>query len=124
MLPQRKCGSLIHTMAPTLSPSQLDEATRTRLTEIWQRLLPQTLERLELLDRAARAAAAGDLTPALHSEAVSSAHKFAGSLGTFGFEQGTRLARELQAALSAEEPDACALTDLIARLREAIFPNL
>jgi HPt (histidine-containing phosphotransfer) domain-containing protein len=78
-------------------------------------------ERLVTLDRAAAAASAGTLDEALHAEAASTGHKLAGSLGMYGYDEGTRIAREIEVLLGGKvEP--LRLAALIAELRGAIFP--
>jgi HPt (histidine-containing phosphotransfer) domain-containing protein len=93
-------------------------ATQKMIAALWQRNLPQALERLALLDQAA----AGPLTPELQQQAAATAHKLAGSLGMFGFHEGTLLARELEQQLESSTPDPIQLSALSARLREALFP--
>lgn len=95
----------------------------SKLAEIWQRRLPQTLQRLEQLDRAASAAATGTLTAAQQAEAAATAHTFAGSLGMFGYQQATDLARELDQLWSSSSPHPADLADLTIRLRQSIFPE-
>ena len=90
------------------------------LAAIWQRNRPQTLERLALLDRAA---AAVPLSPALQAEATVTAHKLAGTLGMFGFAQGTELARALELELEREAPDQVRLAALTNELRKLVFPE-
>ncbi len=87
------------------------------LAPLWQRNLPQLEARLELLDQAA---AAEPLTEELRLEAQSVAHKLAGSLGMFGYHEGTRIARELEQALEAETP--AELGQLVQALRASLFP--
>jgi HPt (histidine-containing phosphotransfer) domain-containing protein len=68
---------------------------------IWQRNLPQTRERVALLQRAAsQLTETRTLDTELHTEALSTAHKLAGSLGMFGFTAGTEHARAIEAELS------------------------
>ena len=50
------------------------------------------------------------------------AHKLAGSLGMYGYDEGTRVARELELLLEGAAPDAERLRELAARLRRAVFP--
>ena len=92
------------------------------IAALWQRNQPLVLERLALLDRAAADAVAGTLTPALREEAASTAHKLAGSLGMFGFHEGTRLARELELQLESPEPNPAIVGTLATQLRHALFP--
>ena len=78
-------------------------------------------ERLSALDVAATSAQAGQLDTVQHSLAVDAAHKFAGSLGMFGFPEGTEAAREIEHRLLAEEElDSERLTHLIRRLHQLL----
>ena len=91
-------------------------STEKLIAALWRRNLPQTLDRLDLLDRAAS-------TPALYAEAAAVAHKLAGSLGMFGFHEGTDLARQLEQLLEAPKPDPATLATLTAQLRRSLFPD-
>lgn len=68
---------------------------------MWKKFLPEIRHRAEVLEQAAQAAAAGNLTQSDRHEAQSAAHKLAGTLGTFGLGKGTKLARELEQIFSA-----------------------
>lgn len=98
------------------------DKTATLLAALWVRNRPMVEERLVTLDRAAAAAAAGALAEELRADAAGNAHKLAGSLGMYGFDEGTRVAREIEVLLSGAAPDAARLSSLIAELRGAIFP--
>lgn len=78
-------------------PSELAAA----LAQLWQKFLPEMTARVSVLESAAAACAAANLTPAQQQAAASAAHKLAGVLGTFGLAQGTALARELETLYSA-----------------------
>jgi HPt (histidine-containing phosphotransfer) domain-containing protein len=97
--------------------------TQKLIAALWQRNQPQILERLAILDRAAAEAAAARLSPILREQAAEVAHKLAGSLGMFGFEQGTRFARELEQHLESPEPDALILATLTVELRKILYPD-
>ncbi len=101
----------------TLSPPN----TQLRMMEIWRRNRPQVLERLDLLDRIAKS---DPLPDSLRQEASSIAHKLAGSLGMFGFAEGTRLARLLEQHLDESEPNRETLAALSIQLRETLFPAI
>ena len=81
------------------------EATRAKteamLKELWRRKLPAVREHLTLLDRTAEMLQDASLTAPLRTDAAISAHKLAGSLGMFGFPEGTRIARSLEHLLDA-----------------------
>lgn len=106
-------------MSQTVPSRQAAEKTQALLADLWRRKRPVVEERLAVLERAATAQ---PLTEALRSEAHDVAHKLAGSLGMFGFEQGTRLARELELLLEEPTPDTVKLAELTMQLRELLFP--
>ncbi|WP_146072243.1 Hpt domain-containing protein [Bryocella elongata] len=88
---------------------------------IWERNLPLMRERLDLLDRATLAVEEGSLAPELRSEAASTAHKLAGSLGMYGYAEGTDLARHLEHALAGpDDINAVEMHDLTKALRETL----
>jgi hypothetical protein len=98
----------------------VDEGNEPMLAAIWQRHLPVVIARLDLLDRAA---AAGALNDELREEAGGVAHKLAGSLGMYGYDEGTRIAREIEVMLLDEHSsDLERLGKLATELRRAIFP--
>jgi len=80
------------------------EATRKMLAALWERSLPVLRERCALLERAATAAQAGTLTLELRAEAMGIAHKLSGSLGMFGYPEGTDFARRIEEHLEAPGP--------------------
>ncbi|MFN7974620.1 MAG: Hpt domain-containing protein [Acidobacteriota bacterium] len=59
------------------------------------RLKGSVMKRLEALEKATRGFKAA-LDPTARAEAERTAHMLAGSLGTLGFPEGTRLAREIE----------------------------
>ena len=100
-----------------------DEKTALLLAAIWQRNRALVEERIALLDRAAAMAEEGSLDDSLCQDACSAAHKLAGSLGMYGFDEGTRIARQMEVLLGEAAPDSARLSDLIAALRKAILPE-
>lgn len=93
------------------------------LDRMWVKFLPDLRERVSVLDGAARALAAGELKDELRGQARGSAHKLAGTLGTFGLDRGTELARELESRYAAGAlgpADAAALAGTAAEIRAMI----
>ncbi|HXR38526.1 MAG TPA: Hpt domain-containing protein [Terracidiphilus sp.] len=91
-------------------------ALSAALDRLWTQFLPQMQERVEILETAAQAFAAGPLPIERQQEAQAAAHKLAGVLGTFGLTRGTELARELEIVYSRQiEPGS----DLAERLASA-----
>lgn len=89
------------------------------IAAIWQRSQPQLRERLALLDRVA---ATAPLPAELQEEGRATAHQFAGSLGMFGFPEGTRVASLLEQQLELPRPNQTILAELTAQLRQILFP--
>jgi HPt (histidine-containing phosphotransfer) domain-containing protein len=101
-----------------------DDETPSLLAALWLRNLPLVEERLALLDRAAAAIADGGLTQELREEASHTAHKLAGSLGMYGYDEGTSIAREIELLLAGDAtPDAARFSKLVSELRRAVFPE-
>ena len=98
-------------------------STSQLIAALWERNQPLILERLAQLDAVAAAAHAGSLTEPQRAEAESTAHKLSGSLGMFGFSQGTDVARELETILHTGPPNPARLTELATSLRAILFPT-
>ncbi|MEO6817738.1 MAG: Hpt domain-containing protein [Edaphobacter sp.] len=90
------------------------------LTSLWERGLPLVRERLNLLDRVASAAEMGELSKELRVEAVGIAHKFAGSLGMFGYDRGTEIARQIEQFLATSPAATNRVGELVRELRETL----
>jgi HPt (histidine-containing phosphotransfer) domain-containing protein len=104
-------------------PDTDESPMQQQLTAIWQRNQPNILKRLATLDQAAAASDSGVLTPELKLEAADIAHKLAGSLGMFGFHEGTQKARELEHHFEAPAVPTVTLTAFTAELRQSLFPT-
>jgi HPt (histidine-containing phosphotransfer) domain-containing protein len=87
------------------------------LASLWERNLPVLLARLDLLTKAA---AADPLPDELRLEAVGVAHKLAGSLGMFGYNEATTIARSLEHTLEHEHPDRERVLKLLTALRRQL----
>jgi HPt (histidine-containing phosphotransfer) domain-containing protein len=86
--------------------SDAQTALSAALDRMWIQFLPQMQERVAILESAAQAFAAGQLSLDQHQAAQAAAHKLAGVLGTFGLTRGTVLARELEIMYSRQnDPD-------------------
>lgn len=102
-----------------LDPAMLDKTARLIAT-IWARNRPLVEERLRVLEGVAAAAREGRLSEAQQMEGHEVSHKLSGSLGMFGFPEGTEIARELEVALGGERPDPALLALLAGRLRTVL----
>jgi len=97
------------------------EATRKLLASLWERNLPVLRDRFALLEYAVIAARAGTMTQPQRDEAITTAHKLAGSLGMFGYPEGTAFARRIEQHLEASGPvDALRFGEDVAAMQAAL----
>ena len=83
---------------PPISSSQPSKRS-ANITQIWSKFKDLAFERLADLENLAVALVENRLTTELQEEARSSAHKLAGSLGCFGFPEGSRIAKQIEKLL-------------------------
>jgi HPt (histidine-containing phosphotransfer) domain-containing protein len=103
------------------APDQID----TVLAQLWQKNLPTIRERLDLLDQFASAASTGALDEATRVEALGIAHKLAGSLGMYGYQQGTEVASKMERILKSPTPETLiTLRSLAVDLRKSLAAGL
>ena len=92
--------------------------------QIWEQGKDRIVTRIDTLEQATLALLDGRLETELRREAEREAHKLAGSLTTFGFPQGSRLARDIEQTFQADSPleskDALRLTEKVVSLRQAL----
>lgn len=95
--------------------------TEALLKDLWRRKLPMVRDHVGVLEQASQTLSCATLTTPLRNEAAMSAHKLAGSLGMFGYPEGTRCARELEHLLDGTAaPPAQAFAQLVQQLRETL----
>jgi HPt (histidine-containing phosphotransfer) domain-containing protein len=103
------------------APDQIDNV----LAQLWQKNLPTIRERLDQLDQFAFAASAGTLAEGTRVEALSIAHKLAGSLGMYGYQQGTEVASQMERILKSPTPETLiTLRSLAVDLRKSLEAGL
>jgi HPt (histidine-containing phosphotransfer) domain-containing protein len=98
------------------------EGLDAAVAALWRDAQPRALERVEVLEGAVAALAAGAIDAPLADEATREAHKLAGALGTFGMPAGTVHARAIERRLTegAAAADAPALAEGVAALRAVV----
>jgi HPt (histidine-containing phosphotransfer) domain-containing protein len=95
------------------------------LLQLWQKNLPTIRQRLDLLDQFGSAAASGSLEEPTRIEALNIAHKLAGSLGMYGYQQGTEVASKMERILKSPTPETLiTLSALAADLRKSLAAGL
>jgi HPt (histidine-containing phosphotransfer) domain-containing protein len=101
--------------------AQIDTKINNVLAELWKKNLPTVQERLDLLDKFGKAAASGKLDEPTRIEALNIAHKLAGSLGMYGYQQGTEVASKMERILKSPTPETLlTLRTLAADLRKSL----
>ena len=108
---------------PSQTPEEAAAETAALIAELWQRHLPTLRERLGILDRIAAAAGSGAISTEDREEGIAISHKFAGSLGMYGYRRGTEVATQLETLFRSGHPVHPKVETLTAELREAIFPD-
>jgi hypothetical protein len=106
---------------PDQAAAQIDAKINNVLVELWKKNLPTVHERLDLLDKFGTAAASGKLDEPTRIEALNIAHKLAGSLGMYGYQQGTEVASKMERILKSPTPETLlTLSTLAADLRKSL----
>jgi HPt (histidine-containing phosphotransfer) domain-containing protein len=77
------------------------EVFRQQLCQLWLSHRQRLMGRIATLETALGSLESGLLSLAQQEEARSAAHNLAGVLGTFGLQKGTDIARQLEAAITA-----------------------
>lgn len=86
---------------------------------VWQRNLPLVRQRLQALRSAADQSQLAPLSAPVRLEATEIAHKLAGSLGMFGYLEGSDISKHLETLLDSEEPlSGARFGDLMAQLEQ------
>lgn len=105
--------------------SQIDAKIDNVLAKLWQKNLPTVRERLDLLDKYGAAASSGKLDEPTRIEALNIAHKLAGSLGMYGYQQGTEVASKMERILKSPTPKTLiTLRALSVDLRKSLAAGL
>lgn len=111
--------------SPAQVNAQLSDKIDDVLVQLWQKHLPTIRERLDLLDKFGTIAASGALDEPTRLEALNIAHKLAGSLGMYGYQQGTEVASQMERILKSPTPDTLlTLHSLAADLRQSLAAGL
>ena len=110
---------------PDQAAAQIDAKINNVLAELWKKNLPTVHERLDLLDKFGKAAASGKLDEPTRIEALNIAHKLSGSLGMYGYQQGTEVASKMERILKSPTPETLlTLRALATDLRKSLAHGL
>jgi diguanylate cyclase (GGDEF)-like protein len=103
---------------------ELSAAASKNLALIAARFQASIQQRVSILEDVIRALQAGGVAPSQRSLACQEAHRLAGGLGTFGYEEGSALARQMEQLLKSEdalsEAAVTQLSQALLALKQAI----
>ena len=89
-------------LEPETKKSNKKQQTKEVLTQAWGNLKSQNSDRIAVLEKIITALEDNSLQEELRVKGYSEAHKLAGGLGIFGFNEGSRLAKEIEQILKSE----------------------
>ncbi|MDX2213934.1 MAG: response regulator [Oculatellaceae cyanobacterium bins.114] len=99
---------------------------QTAIAGVWDRHKDRVSQQITVIEQAAIALTQGTLDQELHQQSHQEAHSLAGSLGTFGFAQGSELARQIEGLLKPEKrlkrSNINTLQNLVEQLRHQVDP--
>jgi HPt (histidine-containing phosphotransfer) domain-containing protein len=100
------------------------EKTRAAVSALWERFSEKIFARVAMLDGACQALQKDCMSEELRQEAKMAAHNLAGSLGTFGYADGSKLAGEMESILdeggSWDQAQTDRLSELVGNLRKEL----
>jgi diguanylate cyclase (GGDEF)-like protein len=97
-----------------------DEELGSALAMLWRRHRQSNLDRISLLESITAEVLRGTVDDAAMAEGVGAAHKLAGSLGTFGFDAGSRAALYAESLLREPVVDGRLLAEAVTALRASV----
>ena len=101
-----------------------NQQTMLMVVQLWEQFRETTFTRIGVLEHAVRASGEGPLSEELREQAEQNAHKLVGSVGMFGFIEGSRLASTIEQLLEAGVPlgqtETLRLSELVVCLRREL----
>ena len=94
--------SSIEKTIPLVEAGDRTQQTVAEVAEVWERCKEKFSNRVAVLEQAITALRNNNLGDELRQQAEQEAHRLAGSLGIFGFTEGSRLAREIEQQFQAQ----------------------
>jgi two-component system, OmpR family, response regulator len=82
--------------------AEKEQSLDARLTDIWQRTSQTSLAKVSFLEATTRSLQSGTCDQTQLGQAITTAHKLAGTLGTFGFDLGSQIAQQIEDLLQAK----------------------
>jgi PAS domain S-box-containing protein len=110
-------------ITPKTGTAPTHEQTLAAIAAVWDRLKPRVEEQFRVIEQAIVGLNTQTLGAEQYQQAKREAHSLAGSLGTFGFAEGSRLARQIEQQLQADVLNRVVveqLQTLMSALRRAV----
>lgn len=101
------------------SEAKVEQQTLAEVTGVWERTQAKLSQRVAVIEQATTALLQTTLRDELRQRAIQAAHKLVGSLGMFGFAEGSRLAQEIEQLFQAQvdlEQHSLHLSELVLAL--------
>ena len=113
-------STIIPSQTLSQTNTELPPALRQALAQTWESLKPAVSQQIAVLEEASAANSAAKLNSELQQQAIREAHKLAGLVGTFGFAQGSQLARQIEYLFQSPSPEASQIGELVVALRQEL----
>jgi diguanylate cyclase (GGDEF)-like protein len=101
-----------------------EQRVLAKVAQIWQSTKFHSIGHITMLEHTLSSLSAGNLSDELARMAAQAAHKLVGSLGMFGFQDGSQLARQVellfQMTIALDLEQISQLKDLISELRHVV----
>jgi diguanylate cyclase (GGDEF)-like protein len=101
-----------------------DDHLEAEVAEVWAKVQSQLGDRVSVIEAAIAELSLGQFTPELQHHAQREAHKLAGSLGMFGSDHGSRLAKTIEPLLTnaanLDPPQQILLSQSVMALRQEV----
>ncbi|MEO1399987.1 MAG: response regulator [Cyanobacteria bacterium J06635_1] len=115
---------LRETPKPERLSHQAAHQANTKTAAVWDRAKQRLSNRIAVIEQATSAGITDTLADELRQQAEKEAHKLAGSLGMFNFDEGSQLAREAELAFhnwpSLKSHQRSQLAELVGALRQSV----
>lgn len=121
--PQQKPNADQNVASPLHSTTPLSAKKLASVNKVLQRYQHTFIDRVAVLEQSEASLRQGRLSLALRQEAAQEAHRLAGTLGSFGYGAGSKLAGAIEHLLlhsTLEPADSPPLTKLVAALKQEL----
>ncbi len=101
------------------SSANIEQQTLAKVSGVWERTQAKLVHRVAVIEQATTALLQNTLRADLRQQAIQASHKLVGSLGMFGFAEGSRLAQEIEHLFQAQvvsEQEFLHLSELVLAL--------